>query len=43
MRRQFTIAALAIATVIAIGTVASGASSPFDFGVWRDKHLADNQ
>ena len=41
MRRTLTVVVLAIATTLSLGAVASFAHSSFDFGVWRDKQLAD--
>jgi hypothetical protein len=41
MRRTLTVVVLAIVTAWSVGAVASFAHSSFDFGVWRDKQLAD--
>ncbi len=41
MKKPLTIAAIAIAAVMSIGTAASVAQSSLDFGLWRDSNLAN--
>ena len=41
MKKPLTVAVIAIAAVMSIGTVASVAQSSLDFGSWRDNNLAN--